>query len=227
VEYALRIRDLSDPPLCPRPPITPSPTPTATPILEERSTVLQQGLEGYTGVQDTYISEWAPHANYGQASLLQVRSDGPMLPLIRFDLSDLPQGTVIRNATLTLYALYGGWYEQDLGLYPVLIEWDAEGATWYLAREGVRWHEPGCQGEGTDRTVYPRDVTLAVTGAYSVFEIADVVQAWVDNPEDNHGVVIEGRGDIAVQHSLVASEHWNGKYRPKLTIEYGVPVKDS
>jgi len=70
---------------------------------------LRQGLNGYTGVTDTWVSsnDWdtpPQHTvNYGQNSSLRLDRDGGDNPLIRFDLSSIPANSHIQSAILYLY----------------------------------------------------------------------------------------------------------------------------
>lgn len=222
IEYALRIRDITEPRLCPQPPVTPIPTPTATPELEIKTVTMQQGLDGYTKVDDTYLSLWAPTTNYGRASFLQVRSESYMRPLLRFDLEPIPSHATILKATLTLRAESGGWYEQDISIFQILRPWNAQQATWNQATAQEKWGLAGCDQAGVDRSALPIDTTLAIAGAEIAFDVTDLVASWVERPAENHGLLLQGMGQIAVQHSLTSSEHWYAALRPRLTVLYGV-----
>ncbi len=66
---------------------------------------LRQGLNGYTGAQDTYLSGWEPDSNFAaSASLwLRVENQAPLQnPALKFDLSSLPAGAYLRYAILTM-----------------------------------------------------------------------------------------------------------------------------
>ena len=51
---------------------------------------LQEGVNGYSGAPDTYVSEWYPSNIYGGSDLIKVRSPNTFNGLLRFDLSSLP-----------------------------------------------------------------------------------------------------------------------------------------
>ena len=51
---------------------------------------LQEGVGGYNGVPDTYVSEWDPSNSYGGSDRIKVRSPNTFNSLLRFDLSSLP-----------------------------------------------------------------------------------------------------------------------------------------
>ena len=99
--------------------------------------VLQQGLNGYTGVRDTWVSDldWDTPlqytVNYGTNESLMLDRDGGNNPLLRFDVTGIPANSEIVSATLSLYnntpSCYGGCtdpYVRRVKLYAVLQDWD-------------------------------------------------------------------------------------------------------
>jgi hypothetical protein len=82
---------------------------TAAGLASTETRVFQQGLDGYAGVRDTYVSEadWeTPRqhtVNYGQNERLMLTRDGDDNPLLRFDLSSIPSNSAVLSATLSLY----------------------------------------------------------------------------------------------------------------------------
>ncbi|MGQ9493272.1 MAG: DNRLRE domain-containing protein, partial [Anaerolineae bacterium] len=84
---------------------TPTPTQSATPTAlpgAETTIVLQQGLEGYSGAEDTYIYQYDPdNLSYYTSTLLKVGYKQQFAALLRFDLSSyIPQNAIITRATL-------------------------------------------------------------------------------------------------------------------------------
>lgn len=108
---------------------------TAAPTAEQ-TRVFQQGLNGYTGVRDSWVStlDWdTPKqytVNYGQNTGLTLsRNDGEN-PLLRFDLSSIPANSAVLSATLSLYnttqSSYSGTrhFARRMRLFAVLRDWD-------------------------------------------------------------------------------------------------------
>ncbi|MFN7140720.1 MAG: DNRLRE domain-containing protein, partial [Limisphaerales bacterium] len=97
--------------------------------------ILQQGLSGYTGVHDTYISRatWGNppqfSVNYGQNTSLVLGRDATDSPLLRFDLSQIPPNSTIYSATLHLYGTSqstspaGGTMPRRIQTFRVLKPW--------------------------------------------------------------------------------------------------------
>jgi hypothetical protein len=137
--------------------------------------VLQQGLNGYVGAQDTWLNQWAPATNHVRDAHLRNHLSGAQAGLLRFDLSALPANATIISATLSLAA--DGYtrgpaapqgVEGDLALaadiqvndpsadfairlntlevYRLLRPWSATQANWQKATEQDSWGAPGANG---------------------------------------------------------------------------------
>ena len=65
----------------------------------------QEGVRGYTGTADTVLSSAQPHANFGAAEALALKSGEASNALLRFDLTSLPPGAQVVSATLELWPL--------------------------------------------------------------------------------------------------------------------------
>ncbi|HMN27587.1 MAG TPA: DNRLRE domain-containing protein [Caldilineaceae bacterium] len=101
-----------------------------------QTVILQQALDGYTGVRDTWISTagWATPpqhtVNYGQNDTLVLSRDGGENLLLRFDLSSIPANSAVISASLSLYNTTqsspggNGNFARRVQLFPVLREWD-------------------------------------------------------------------------------------------------------
>ncbi|MGQ9585540.1 MAG: DNRLRE domain-containing protein, partial [Anaerolineae bacterium] len=200
---------------------TPSPTPTATGLPSDEL-VLQQGLGGYSGARDTFISSWYPTRNYAEVDYLGVRSLGVMGALIRFDVSQLPADATVVEAVLSVYVQYrsnGNW--MWLEAYDVYRDWIAPEATWYQARSGANWGQPGCGDTATDRAVQPTDRTFMQSSDFWYhLNLTPLVQRWVQNPTTNRGVFLWADATGSVQYDLTSSDSGSAGRRPKLTIRY-------
>lgn len=111
--------------------------------------VLQQGLHGYAGAQDTWLDEYERSANYGGATSLVVRydaSDGGFIEdctLVRFTLPSVVHES-LSNAVLDLFYFYAGDLLNDnaIGIKPYRL---APSKTWYEndrtggTGEGANW----------------------------------------------------------------------------------------
>ncbi len=214
----------------PPPSVTPTATPTRTPSATATTTptpsvtvvVLQQGLTGYAGMQDTSIDFYAPTKNDAGNTSLYVRSNDLKAALLRFDLAAIPADAEVEEATLSVFA--SGSTNPNLlaaDVYAVLRPWVVTETTWLSATQAITWSAPGCNAIGSDRRGDAVDVQVFDSvGHWYTFSVASLVQAWVSDPQSDLGLVIKGRPGDHVQYSLASSESYNSALRPILTISY-------
>ena len=125
--------------------------------------VLQQGLDGYEGTTDTYLDLGNASTVWGAADRLRTKTTENADALLRFDVSAIPTGSTIQQATLRLYAFDNTAnrpFDQPaariqqpsitLRSYQVLKSWAEDSATWEAASAGNAWGLPGCQAAGDD-----------------------------------------------------------------------------
>ena len=204
---------------------TPSPTGTATPTPSVTVVVLQQGWNGYEGVQDAYISSWAPDKNYGDQAALYVRSNDLLSVMMRFDLSTIPADAEIESAMLSLWA-YQSTNSNLLvaDLYSVLRPWTVTETTWLSATQAIAWTSAGANGIGSDRSASSVDVQgFDSYNHWYTFTVTSLAESWVRDAQSNNGVIIKGRQGDAVQYSVWSSEALNAALRPFLVIAYRRP----
>jgi hypothetical protein len=210
-------------------PVLPTPTPTATRTLTASPTpglwVFQQGVspsDSYAGVADTTIASLRADGSGGSLDSLVVgyRPAGAERALLRFDLSGhVPAGTPVREARLSVNA----WSRRSLyGLrvsaYALNQAWSEAGATWAQGGPGVPWATPGADGVPMDRAALPvASRFLYLTGVTYEWDVTALVQAWVNDPGSNHGLLLVGHG-AEQQISLRSSEYAVPAQRPRLTL---------
>ncbi len=109
---------------------------SSTPLLSAQTRVFQQGLAGYTGVRDTWVSrhDWdspPQHTvNYGLNEGLELSRDDGDNPLLRFDLGSIPANSAVLTATLALYntteSSFSGAqaFVRRVRAFQVLRDWD-------------------------------------------------------------------------------------------------------
>ena len=188
-----------------------SPTPTVTPTLAHggQTVVLQQGVAGYTGCEDTSILEWEPNTNFGNDGWLKVRSGGWESALIRFDLTSLGANPQIESATLSMYVVSrSNENSMTTKLYQLLRPWTEDEASWNQAGFGSPWSSPGALAVGVDRShVLLHTTTLNATMQWLSWDIAALVTQWATNPTANHGLILTGEGTGGVEYRFCSSEY--------------------
>lgn len=201
---------------------TPTTTGTATPTPSVTVVALQQGLDGYVGVDDTWISSWAPEANYGSHPALYIRSNDVLASMLRYDLSQIPRGAEIEDATLSVYAYNSSWAGLLVAdVYGVVRPWNVNEVTWISASQSITWTEPGCNDPGSDRGAVAVDVQgFDSVGHWYSFSVSSLVEGWVRDPASNNGLILKGRPGDPVQYSISSSDAVYQALRPILTISY-------
>jgi len=185
------------------------------------TTTLQNGLDGYEGAEDTYLNSWAKDENNSMDWNLHLRSQGEMVPLIRFDLSVLPPQAIPYEATMELYF----WdrsvehYLEATG-YEVLQAWDEDEATWRQAMDGVDWKVPGAYGGEDVAQTAICERTLLDPGYWYSFDVSDLVRGWVGDPGSNHGLLLRSVGMVRSGYRFYSSDNREASYRPKLHVLY-------
>ncbi|MBC7234516.1 MAG: DNRLRE domain-containing protein [Chloroflexi bacterium] len=204
----------------------PSPTATNTPAAGVYERVFQQGLNGYSVFEDTTLDAWDPDMSYHADHHLRLRSPDVRRILLRVDISILPPGTLIEEATLLLYQGSGSPNPLTARLYRVLRPWVHGQATWNEARQDLDWAQGGCGGMGTDRAAELVDekTIFPTFGSYEnypfAFDITPLVQLWVNNPGANQGVIIDGVAGSAIEFVFRSSEYFDPAFRPRLVVRY-------
>ncbi len=187
--------------------------------------VLRQGVDGYRGCTDTFISEFRPNQNFGDHELV-LGERGRVHVLIRFDVSVLPEGVFVEEASLGLWVHNYGQREGPIitGAYTVLRRWEEMEATWYEATDLDDWGLPGCNDTTSDRsptaldrqTVYERDRWYA-------WDVTTAVRDWVADPAANKGVIIQQiNKEVGGEFDIWHSEYLGADRRPYLMIRYSL-----
>jgi len=187
--------------------------------------VLQQGLLGYSGTNDTYISERNPSANLSTQAGLMIRNDSTYEGLLRFNLLSIPAGAILNQATLRLYAYTrDSAASMDVQVHAVLRHWVDAQANWSQATTDSTWGAPGANDTETDRSansVAARSVVSA-SGWYT-FDVGSLVRTWIDNPDNNYGVILRGSGADPVAYSFASANYPVISVRPQLVIDCIIP----
>ncbi|MBM4460683.1 MAG: DNRLRE domain-containing protein, partial [Chloroflexi bacterium] len=201
--------------------IAPPPTATPTPGPARAAAVLQPGLDGYTGLQNTYISQWSPAVNASSETQLLVRSKDVMYGLLRFDLSGIPTGAAVTSAVLELYQ-YDASNANGITLsaHRVRRPWEAASTTWDRAVLGVPWQQPGAAGV-QDRDPTPvGSIAIQQFSGWVALDVKDLVQVWVNNPAENYGLLLRGASPASVEYRFRSSAWSALEERPRMQVMY-------
>ena len=213
----------------PWPTHTRPPTATYTPTTAAPVTlVLQQGLDGYAGTEDTYIDRWNVTRNTASGTGLVVRTGDVRAALIRFNLSAIPSQAVVTSAQLEMFIEQNAVNPIIVSAYQVLRPWTAREATWQRASNATIWGAEGCNHSPNDRSGVATSSDTLSSGSYRIaLDLTTLARQWIASPANNWGVVLKGSGPTSGEHNFIASEHWYLARRPRLTITYtlgGTPI---
>lgn len=183
------------------------------PIIIDPTTTIDYNA---TGNKDSEISSYTPDANEGSDASAIVgnpytTSGRYRRALFYFDLSNasIPTNAIVSSAIMHLYAQNGMTHDNKIiRAYKLTSSWTEIGVTW------------------NNQPTYDSSVNIATTvGAYFNYydwDIAQFVQAWVNTPVSNYGVILikDNEGEIESNKDFSCKERTDTTQRPMLTITY-------
>ncbi len=147
---------------------------------------------------------------------------------LQFDLSSIPAGSEITNATLTFWAAantYYGAVSQTVSAYQMLVDWEESQVNWYNRKTGVTWNNSGCTNDGVDVKVSPEN---SVNIYYPVgspwipysFNLTSLVQKWHEGIVPNYGMLLRGANEsnTGKEVCFISSDYSDASFRPKLEV---------
>jgi hypothetical protein len=194
---------------------------TLTILDNERSLVLQQGLNGYAGTQDTHLRAAAAGTNLGgNATILTDLDDGGLQTqaLLRFDNlfgtgpNQIPANAIIHAATLIVQV--SSESNGLISLHRMLVNWN-EASTWNSLNNGIQ--------PVTEAALFPDETPLALPGATGPrsFDVTAALQAWRAGTS-NFGWVFLNTSTNG--WDIQSSEAANGLLRPRLEVVFSAPA---
>ena len=174
----------------------------------------------YAGMTDTYLEADDTDDNNGDKGACEVDGDigDEKWQALRWDVSAIPPGSMIDEVTVTIEVTSAtdaiGYYA-----YPLHRPWSEDDATWDEYDDGLDWQSGGASG-AADRESTPVALWAPQSkGTHTVSLNPDLVQAWLDFPSLNDGILLANpaNDDGLDFHS---SEATTVTKRPKLTVVY-------
>jgi hypothetical protein len=180
------------------------PRPDATEPVETPVTIIVGKGDGE--LEDTALSGEMPDTNVGDEDHFSVDADER--GLVRFRFSSAPAGMRVVRAVLTFHT-----FDQVDGPYgtvlviPMLQPWDEHQSTWNNQRPGTPWNEgPGAGPFPGERAVGQFE-PLHINTAYEVELSAELVQRWIDDPDQNFGLAVVPGTSVGHIHIATHDRH--------------------
>ena len=143
----------------------------------------------------------------------------------RFDLSALPAGATVKNATMKLYANQRTNVGKELvAVFEMMKPWTEGSVTWNTTDGSTAWETPGANGPTDRSTLAVAPTWLTDAGMWYMFDVKPIVQNWA-NGNENNGVAVKYQSSNAFVSYMFVS-HENGMMtaeRPALTIQFVNP----
>ncbi len=187
------------------------------PIWRPDKTFFQQ-MGGTTG-KDSYLDGVATEFNYGSSNNIEV-SDNPLLEkrgVVQFDLSSLPKGILVKQATLSLYqdasVLVGP--SATISLHPITKDWIEGEVDWNDASNSSSWSTDGGDYLAQPIDTLPFDLAL---NQWRVWDVKPYIQSLSASTLNSFGVILIGSNSVNV--GFASRDQSNAALRPKLDITY-------
>jgi hypothetical protein len=172
---------------------------------------LQDGLNGYTGVRDTYVASGQPTINYGEnVSLLADGADnlnGQIVPLIKWLNTSIPSGKTVTAANIQMNV-----FDPTTGTYDLY----AMNTSW--AEDTANWNNTNPLN---NKGILLGSFAPLITGVYTInLNAAGIalVQSWVNGSANNGLMIVDRNNTNGID--IRSSERATISSRPKLTITY-------
>jgi hypothetical protein len=215
---------------------SPSNERTVTLPAEELTTqVLQPDAAAGKATYIHFSTDFINCTNNGARDRMFVGSDTKSIyrTLISFDLSAIPSGAYIADATVSLWNSVPPQTTATVEVHEVMTPWtegtgnqmcSGDGATWYQAgaAPGQGWTVPG--GDFEPEATASVDRVPSTEPQWDEFELTGTVQDWMDGEMPNYGVLLKLTDETLTSGNNFAyvSDDWTASptLRPKLTVAY-------
>lgn len=184
---------------------------------------LQQGLDGYSGSSDTYLSFWHKNTTQGHRSYIFDRRSR-YVPLYRFAVfqsegGPVPDGAVIESAVLSLYKY--STYNYSYRLNRLLVDWDEDEATWQVSVSGVPWSVAGAGGAGSDyESTTAASASIGWSPGWLEFDLTESLQG-MSAGNANYGWRVRAVSGNSNTKRFRSSEFNSAPdFRPRLVVRY-------
>ncbi len=176
----------------------------------------------FQATQDADIHSGASTFNDGADSYMRVGSDsyfGNERALLKFDLSEIPAGSRIEWATLSLYyampGATGSEEDMNLSVHRLTKDWQEMAVTW------------ANMGSSSDAQVYA-EINLpggyGATDKWYEWDVTALVQEWVSGARPNYGLAVHGKEGPPPAYRYFTTKEMGQGYEAKLEVSWEPPT---
>jgi hypothetical protein len=178
--------------------------------------------------KDAYLWQYNPTVNYGNQLLMYVGGapNWREHTLLKFDLSSIPDGSVINSAYLRLYYNAAGSTGDPGGrtytVHRITQDWVELECTWNIFSTGNSWTTAG--GDYAD--IHKASLTLPSMGgqnSWVSWTVTDIVKDWINFGNPNYGFLIREEEVVGIYSAFRSTQHSDLATRPILEIDYTPP----
>jgi hypothetical protein len=187
----------------------------------------------YAGTcQDTYVDAGQPTVNFSADSTIRTytwpTNTAANRIIIKWDLSNIPRGATIHDATLSVY-MYGtegtgGDDNYDLLVHRILNHNPSISKCTWNSFDGVNSWSGGSDGGAADLGQAESAVVVGKSVGHKNWSMTQMVQAWVNDPGTNFGLLLSPDSSAASDSNRYfrSTEYCEPDQRPKLTVTYTI-----
>ena len=164
--------------------------------------------------KDSWVGSAAPTTTHGSESYLYYGGDctGNEIRLyIQFDLSMVESSSTVDLAQLELY-MFSQSGEMDFiySVYCITEAWSEAALTWNT--------QPACEGTAAF-TFSGTEWQGGYLSWHAITGLAPLVNYWIDNPDQNFGMMIKPASTFYGYPMIWSSDYSNASLRPRLVLE--------
>ena len=170
--------------------------------------------------RDSWLDQNNITTNYGGSTVLEIGKTLERRGVYWFDVSEIPATAIVQSTLFTSNRVGGDSRTITMTAHQLNNSWVETGTTW-TRRDATPtlWSTAGGDFGATLATT-----TVLASAAYN-WNIGNApVQAWVNTPANNFGIILRQNGTTQnKRHQLATKENTTAANRPKLSVTYVVP----
>jgi len=205
----------------PAPTWTPAPTETPAIVVTPSATPQTQRVT-LQAIADAALDGLSPDGQYGSKGTAVLRTAGAGSPILMFSLADLPEGAIVREATLRVHTIGGNGPDVWVDVVRLRRAWVESEVTWNVAAAGQPWALPGAKDVGLDRFAIAESGSMvAPEHRWWEWDVTALVQDWATGLSPNYGVILTC--DTTTESGTIDVATRESDQPPQLVVVYSGP----